>query len=68
MYGGTWGSGEVPQEVVHYELMREMNWSWSDLQEAPPYVVRYCTDLMNVRRAAEAEQAEQQRREAERGG
>jgi hypothetical protein len=53
---------------VHYELMREMHWSWSDLQDAPAYVVRYCTDLMNVRREAEAEQAEKQRREAERGG
>jgi hypothetical protein len=57
----------VPQEVVHYELMREMNWSWQELQDTPAYVVRVCTDLMNVRRAAEAEQEDRQRQAAERG-
>lgn len=53
---------------MHYELMREMSWSWQELQDAPPYVVRFCADLMQVRRQAEADREEQQRREAERGG
>jgi hypothetical protein len=56
----------MPLEVQHFELMREMGWSWHDLEEAPAYVVRYCTDLMFVRRQAEADQAERQQREAQR--
>jgi hypothetical protein len=50
--------------LLHFELMREMGWSWADLQGAPAYVVRYCTDLMTIRRQAEADQAERQQREA----
>lgn len=45
--------------------MREMGWSFAELQQTPPYVIRYCTDLMFIRREAEAEQAERQQREAQ---
>lgn len=34
--------------------MREMGWSWPELQQAPPYVRRFCTDFMVIRRQAEA--------------
>jgi hypothetical protein len=34
--------------------MREMGWSFAELQETPAYVRRFCTDLMVVRRQAEA--------------
>jgi hypothetical protein len=54
IYEGTWGGTEVPDEVLHYEVMREMGWSWSDLLQTPAYVVRYCADLMLIRRSAEA--------------
>jgi hypothetical protein len=50
----------MPAEVVHYELMREMGWSWDDLQATPAYVVRYCSDLMFIRRRAEADQMRRQ--------
>jgi hypothetical protein len=56
----------MPLEVLHFELMREMGWSFAQLQETPAYVVRYCTDLMLIRRQAEADQAERQQREAQR--
>lgn len=57
----------MPLEVLHFELMREMGWSFGELMATPSYVLRYCIDLMMIRRNAEAEQADKQRREAERG-
>lgn len=57
----------MPLEVLHYELMREMGWSWDDLERAPEYVVRYCSDLMFIRRQAEADEVEKQRQGAQRG-
>jgi hypothetical protein len=56
----------MPPEVLHFELMREMGWSFAQLQETPAYVVRYCTDLMLIRREAEAEHARKSS-EAQRG-
>lgn len=44
-----------------------MGWSWDDLERTPAYVVRYCVDLMFIRREAEAEEMERQQREAQRG-
>jgi hypothetical protein len=55
VYDGTWGGGALPGEIVDFELMRGMNWSWDELQATPAYVQRYCWDLMQIR--AEAEQA-----------
>lgn len=34
--------------------MREMGWSFQELQATPVYVRRYCADFMVIRRAAEA--------------
>lgn len=48
----------MPQELVDYELMREMGWSWPDLEAAPPYVRRFCTDLMTIRRRVANERAD----------
>jgi hypothetical protein len=56
----------MPPEVLHFELMREMGWSFAQLQETPAYVVRYCSDLMLIRRDAEAEHARKSS-EAQRG-
>ena len=44
-----------------------MGWSWDDLERAPEYVVRYCSDLMFIRRQAEADEVEKQRQGAQRG-
>jgi hypothetical protein len=66
IYGGTWGSDGAPLEVLHFELMREMGWTFADLMATPAYVTRYCTDLMLIRRQAEADQAERQQQDAER--
>lgn len=32
-----------------------MGWSWPDFEAAPPYVRRYCTDMMIIRRRVAAE-------------
>lgn len=62
VYEGTWSSGPPPQELEDYELMREMKWSFADLQATPPYVRRFCWDLMNARRNAEAAASEKAQR------
>jgi hypothetical protein len=54
LYDGTWGGGPVPAEIVDFELMRAMGWSWADLEATPLYVRRYCWDLLQARNEAEA--------------
>jgi hypothetical protein len=51
----------MPVEVRDFELMREMGWSWDDLEATPPYVRRVCWDLVMISRAAAAERAERKR-------
>ncbi|MFE4867734.1 hypothetical protein [Streptomyces sp. NPDC056682] len=53
IYEGTWASGPAPEEVVDFEIMREMGWSWRDLEATPIYVRRYVWDLILTRRQAE---------------
>lgn len=55
VYGGTWSSGPAPQELEDFELMREMHWTWRDLQETPHYVRRFCWDLHLARLEAQQE-------------
>lgn len=66
IYEGTWGSGAPPQELVDFELMREMKWSWTDLQSTPAYVRRYSWDLLQARRQAEHDANERATAEAKR--
>lgn len=66
IYDGTW-SGAAPQEVVDFELMREMRWSWRDLQECPAYVKRFCWDFIQLRRQAEKDAIDRAREDAKRG-
>lgn len=54
IYDGTWSSGPAPEELVHFELMREMGWTWQELEATPLYVRRYVWDLLVARREAEA--------------
>ncbi len=61
MYEGTWSSGPVPDELADYEVMREMHWSWDQLQATPTYVRRYCWDFTLARRSAEQAAAERTR-------
>ncbi|MFD0405622.1 hypothetical protein [Kitasatospora sp. NPDC127116] len=58
IYDGTWSSGPPPDEVVDFEVMREMGWSWQELQGAPWYVRRYTWDLLLIRRQAEQQAQE----------
>ncbi|MEV5944450.1 hypothetical protein [Streptomyces sp. NPDC051994] len=53
IYEGTWASGPAPEEFVDFEVMREMGWSWQDLETTPIYVRRYVWDLLLARRQAE---------------
>lgn len=54
----------MPDEVLHYELMREMGWTFAELMATPVYVVVYCTDLMLTRREAEREAQKKANKEA----
>ncbi|MCC9307680.1 hypothetical protein LN042_11295 [Kitasatospora sp. RB6PN24] len=53
IYEGTWASGPPPEELVDFEVMREMGWSWQELQDTPFYVRRFTWDLICARREAE---------------
>lgn len=55
IYSGNWQSGTIPPEVQDYELMREMGWSWADLDNTPLYVRRFCWDLSQIRRQNESD-------------
>lgn len=52
IYEGTWGSGAAPDELVDFEVMREMSWSYAELCATPDYVRRYVADLTEARRNA----------------
>lgn len=39
--------------------MREMGWTFAELQETPVYVRGYCQDFMVIRRQAEARRRNQ---------
>lgn len=68
MYDGTWSSGPVPDELADFEVMREMHWSWAELQATPPYIRRFCWDFTLARRKAENDAAERERGRAGAGG
>jgi hypothetical protein len=53
VYEGTWSSGPPPDEVIDFEVMREMGWTWTELQDTPWYVRRFTWDLICARRQAE---------------
>lgn len=59
VYGGTWASGDLPQEIVDFELMHPdgMGWSWPALQATSAYVRRFSWDLLQIRRRAAADAA-----------
>jgi hypothetical protein len=47
--------------------MRQMHWSWEQLQATPTYVRRYSWDLLQARATAEREANERARNEAKGG-
>jgi hypothetical protein len=67
IYEGTWASGPPPDELVDFELMRYMGWSWRDLDDTPDYVRHYAWDLMQARIGAENNARERSAKEARRG-
>lgn len=54
IYEGTWGSGAPPEELIDFELCRQMHIGWSELQATPSYVKTVWWDLLNARAEAEA--------------
>lgn len=46
--------------------MRDMHWSWEQLQATPRYVRRYCSDFLTLHAEARAEAADRAQREIER--
>jgi len=58
VFDGTWASGELPDEVRDYLLMRHMRWSWAELEATPVYVRRATWDLMQAELRAQADEME----------
>lgn len=46
--------------------MRQMRWSWEQLQQTPLYVRRYCVDFLGMINEQEERQMERERRKADR--
>lgn len=67
VYGGTWAGETVPAEIVDFELMRTMKWSWRDLETTPRYVRQYCWDLIQARNKAESDRIEAAKPRGDRG-
>lgn len=44
-----------------------MGWSWSDLQDTPMYVRRYCWDLLQIKRQAELDAIKKAKKRQGRG-
>lgn len=65
MYDGTWASGPWPSELVDFEVMREMRWTWRELQDTPLYVRRFCADFVQLRRKAQLDADERAIRSAQ---
>jgi hypothetical protein len=59
IYDGTWASGPPPPELVDFEVMREMSWSWDQLEATPLYVRQYTWDLILTRRRVQQERQAQ---------
>lgn len=67
-----WSSGALPAEASDFRLMREMHWSWAELQATPTYV-RVCAAAFLSEEAAvanaqhERSQYEQAQQQAQNG-
>ncbi|WP_164543457.1 hypothetical protein [Streptomyces mobaraensis] len=46
--------------------MRRMRWSWTQLQDTPVYVRRYCLDFLGLIAEHERRESEREQRRAER--
>jgi hypothetical protein len=67
IYEGTWNSGPPPQELMDFEVMREMKWTFAELEATPLYVRRYVQDFIVARRNAQREAEEKANRKANQG-
>jgi hypothetical protein len=48
---GNWSSGEPPEEFIDFQLMREMRWTWDELQATPMNIRQYAWDYITRERA-----------------
>jgi hypothetical protein len=46
--------------------MKQMRWSWEELQQTPVYVRRYCVDFLGMISVHEERETERERRKADR--
>ncbi|WP_055590124.1 hypothetical protein [Peterkaempfera griseoplana] len=60
IYEGTWSSGPPPEELEDFELMKEMGWTWDELQATPAYVRKFSWDFINARASAQETAAKRQ--------
>lgn len=53
------------QEFVDFQVMREMRWTWEQLQATPIDVRAFCWDCIQMERQVAAERAEKTKRETQ---
>jgi hypothetical protein len=63
VFDGTWGSGEIPEDLRDYLLCRHMRWTWAELEATPAYVRRVTWDLMQAEIRAQDDEMESARRQ-----
>ena len=63
---GNWSSGSPPEEFIDFQLMREMRWTWAELQETPQNVRQYAWDYITRERAVADAQAKKAARAQQR--
>lgn len=65
VFDGTWASGQLPEELRDYLLMKYMRWSWEQLEATPLYVRRFTWDLMQAEITAQNDEMSSARRKQE---
>lgn len=63
---GNWASGAPPEEFIDFQLMREMRWTYQELQDTPMHVRQYAWDYLTRERAVADAQAKKAARARER--
>jgi hypothetical protein len=63
---GTWGNSQpAPPQWNDFLLMKQMRWSWEELQQTPMYVRGFCHDFLGeIADAEEAARKKSERRAA----
>lgn len=60
---GTWGGDAGPDEWTDFRVMREMGWTFEQLQATPTYVRGFVADFIGLMAAAQEAESKPSRRD-----